>query len=422
LLVLCVPAAASAGNQDLYGFGTRGPGLGGAAIAFPRGYESVYYNPAGLTIGGLRTFAVAFTATTFALETLSPRPDAVEGVADEDAISGVTLGINVMLPLKGFLENRIAIGLGLYIPTETLLSARIPMPYSPQFSLVADRARALSIQAAIGVRIMDWLRVGGGVRVLAGLQGFIDAAPNDFGNLSSEVEDELVANYAGVVGIVARPHHTVSIGMVWRGELGAHFDLPVRADLGDLPLTIPNLTIAGETVWDPQVFALHIGYRPIKEFSMEVGVSWKQWSAYPIPILNTTEGLPPQEEITMTDTVVPRVGFETEHSIGAWRLAGRAGYAWEQSPVGAQEGRHNFLDSDRHIASFGFGFGWGSSDSPFRIDMDLYGQFHVMTERYFSKTFHRDEDAVIISDNAGVPWIGAKGMIYSFGAGIEVQL
>ena len=45
-----------------------------------------------------------------------------------------------------------------------------------------------------------------------------------------------------------------------------------------------------------------------------------------------------------------------------------------------------------------------------------------METRYFQKRFHESSDAFVVTDNAGVPWIGAKGRIYSFGAGIEVQL
>ena len=167
------------------------------------------------------------------------------------------------------------------------------------------------------------------------------------------MEDELVAAYAGVVGIVARPLPSLAVGVVWRGELGAQFNLPVSAQLGDLPLSVPRLEIAGETVWDPQVFALHVGWEPIDEVSIETGITWKQWSAFPVPIINTTAGLPAQESIEFIDTIVPRVGIETRHQIGGWQLVGRAGYAWEASPVGEQEGRHNFLDSDRHIASCG---------------------------------------------------------------------
>lgn len=413
---------ARAGNQDLYGFGARGPALGGAAIAFPRGFEAIYYNPAGLIMGGDRAFSIGFQATRFDLSIRSPRPADVAGLADEDTVSGVTLGIDVTIPLTGALEDRFAIGLALYIPSQTLLSARLPQVGTPQFSLVADRARALSISAALAIKITEWLRIGGGVRVLAGLGGFIRAGPTELGNLGSDVEDELVARYAGVFGVQANPHPNVSIGAVVRTALGGDFQLPVVADLGgDLPLAVPEINIEGMAVWDPLQVALHVGYRPFDELSIEVGATWKHWSAMPTPIENGTVSVPAQQALDFSDTVVARIGIESEHVVAThYHLAARAGYAYEPSPVGEQTGQHTYLDSDRHIASLGLGAGYETC-SGFRVQLDLYGQLHIMTPRTFEKVLELD-GAVGITDSPAFPWIGHEGTIFSFGAVVEVQL
>ncbi len=425
--VLLLSTPALAGNQDLYGFGVRGPGMSGASVAFPRGFESVWYNPAGLVIGGGRSFAFGIQTTSFNLEIDTPRPEDVAGIEDERHISGVTFGVNVRLPLLGALKDRIAIGLGLYIPTSTLLSARIPQPYTPQFSMVADRARTVSIQVALGVKIAEWLQVGAGVRALAALTGRIQVQPNELGRLGGNVEDELVARYAPAVGAVGRPHPDWAIGLVWRGAIGGVFDLPVEADLGDdLPLDIPALRIAGTAVYDPAQLALHLGWQPMEKLSIEAGVTWRRWSNAPVPIENTTEALPAQEPLNYSDTFAPRIGAEGHFDFGAWRLATRGGYAFEPTPVPDQTGRHNFLDTDRHVISLGLGVGYGAGDpeddSAFRIDLDLYGQVHIMAPRHFTKTFLEGDAGVSITDNAGYPWIGADGTILSAGASLAVHL
>lgn len=423
VMTLC--GTAHAGNQDLYGFGARGPGLSGAAVAFPRGFEAIYYNPAGLVLGGARTFSIGFQATSFDLNVASPRPDDVASATDEPLISGITLGIDVRLPLEGILKDRIAIGLGLYIPTDTLLSAEIASPGGPQFSLVADRARAVVVQAGLAVKIGPWLSLGGGIRALAGLRGFIDVGPNDLGRIGSTVEDELIAEYGGVVGFVARPHPTIAVAAAWRGALGGPYSLPINAQLGDsgIPIQVPPINLAGTAVWDPQQVAMHIGYQPLDELTIEVGVTWKQWSATPIPIENTTAAIPPQEPLEFEDTWVARLGIESELLFAEhWRFAARGGYAFEPSPVPDQTGQHNFLDGDRHIVSIGLGTGYGLGDeSAFRVDLDFYAQVHVMAPRTFVKEVPAGKP-VILSDNAGFPWIGAAGTIVSFGTVLEVQL
>lgn len=421
--MVSTPPAADAGNQDLYGFGARGPALGGAVIAFPRGFEAIYYNPAGIIIGGARTFSVGFQSTAFKLGVRSPRSADVAGIADEDAIHGVTLGIAVRLPLLGALRDRIALGLGLYVPTETLLSARIPRPYSPQFSLIGDRARSVAIKFGIGLKITEWLRLGVSLRALAGLSGFIDVGPTVTGTLGSEVEDELIAEYAAVVGAVLNPSPRWAIGIVWRMALGASYDLPITADLATgtgIPLEVPRISVQGTATYDPQQAALHVGWQPIDELTVELGVTWKHWSAFPVPIENSTTAVPEQEPIEFTDTIVPRVGIESEMEFGRWRLAVRGGYHLEPSPVGDQPGRHTFLDGDRHIVSLGLGTGWRGEGS-FRVKLDVSGQVHFMVPRNFVKELG-EEDVVPVTGDAGFPWIGMDGTIFSIGTTLEVQL
>jgi hypothetical protein len=374
-------------------------------------------------VGGRRTFSLGFQATAFDLSIKSPRPADVVGIAEQEAISGVTLGVQVRLPLRGALKDRIALGFGLYIPTKTLLSAEIPAPYTPQFSLIANRARSLSIQAGLAVEVAPWLRIGAGVRALAGLQGRIAVAPNELGRLGSEVEDELVARYAEIVGLQAIPHSRWSIGLVWRGALGGDYDLPVDSELGeDLPLQIPSIQIAGTAVADPGQLALHLGWKPLPGLRMETGVTWKHWKPYPLPIQNATAASPAQAPLLFQDTFVPRFGLETEHAANdSWSIQTRTGYAFEPTPVPEQTAEHTFLDGHRHIISLGLGIDYRApEESHFGLTMNFYGQLHLMQPRTFVKAL--PTGAVPVSENAAFPWISAGATIWSGGCVLEVQL
>ncbi|HIN86421.1 MAG TPA: hypothetical protein EYN06_08065 [Myxococcales bacterium] len=419
--VLSTPIPAHAGLQDLFGFGARGPALSGSAVAFARGFESVYYNPAGLTVGKGQSFTLGFQAGAFDLKIHSPRAAELASQEKIDPVSGLNLGFDVRLPLKGALKDRIALGVGFYIPTKVLFSAQIPAPYTPQLWVAGSNARSVSFQAGLGVRATDWLRLGLGVRVMAGLDGRIDVAPGELGNLGSKVEDEMVTVYGTVAGLMIQPSTHWSIGLVWRDEIGAPYNIPIRADLGEqLKLPVPPLLIGGKANFDPMQAAIHVGWRLTNDLRVECGVLWKNWSQFPLPINNATAAIPKQDAPNFSDTFVSRVGIEADFKLTEnTKMVIRSGYAFEPTPVPTQSGNHNFLDGHRHILSLGNGWAFNMGADAL-LDLNLYAQLHIMEKRTTRKA-EVPSDISVSTNNLGFPWIGSEGMLFSAGLAMGVS-
>lgn len=429
ITLVLAASRAVASPVDLFGFGARGQGLAGAIGATADGFESVYYNPAGLAFGVRPSFSLGYQYGTFDL-----RAGVGEGaLASAEALDAPALGIGfaVPLPFGGVLKERLALGLGFVIPQTSILIADIERPADPTFPLVENRAQTVSIQAALGIRIADWLALGIGTIALAELDGAIDVAPNAAGRIGSRVKDELVADYALVTGVmvrllprvVAQPEqgdrpprqvHGLALALTYRSESRADFDLPITADLGEsFGIPIPEITVRGTAQYDPAEIALEVAGRPLDALTLAAGITYEWWSTFPLPIAYAAvpEGTPPQPPPDFEDVVSFKVGLEGDLALSSdVRLLPRAGFHYAPTPVPDQRGFHNHLDSDRMVFALGLGLRWG------RVRLDLAGQLHDLAERTSNK------DTGTPEDNPGFPSITSTGHIL-FGAvelGVEL--
>ncbi|MCB9553724.1 MAG: hypothetical protein H6705_17930 [Myxococcales bacterium] len=409
-LLAAAPAAASA--PDLFGYGARGQGLAGAIVSDPRDHAAVYYNPAALAFEVRPGVALGYQFAAFDLR--------IDGRAQatRDATATV-IGFDLPLPLGGPLAERVALGGGFVIPTNSVLVADIPRPGEPTFALVANRAQTVTLQAAIGVRPLDDLAIGAGFIALSALDGAIDVAPNAEGRIGSQARDQLVADYAPVFALAARLPAGFAVGAVWRGESAARFELPITADLGDrFPLPIPTLQIEGTAQYDPAQLAGEVGWRR-DAWRLAAGATWKRWSAFPAPIAYTAvpEGFPAQPGPGYDDAFEYRGGLEWTPSTEAVRFAARAGYQFAASPAPEQRGLHALLDSDRHLVALGGGVAWD------RLRLDVAVQWHHLVERS-----HRKDPAAIAAagydpkDHPGLPSLSHSGDIVGFAVELGVEL
>ncbi len=415
-----VAPIAHASPVDLFGFGARGQGLAGAIGATADGFESVYYNPAGLGFSERPSFALGYQVATFDLRYgIGDQALAAAEAIDAPALN---IGFSVPIPFGGALKDRLALGLGFTIPQTSILIADIERPADPSFVLVENRAQTVSIQAALAVRITDFLALGIGTIALAELEGEIEVAPNAAGRLGSKVRDQLVADYAPVAGVMLRllpfsPPATedaparrlfgLSLALTYRGESRADFELPITADLGEsFGIPIPEILVRGTAQYDPAEVALELAARPLAELSFSLGATWERWSTFPLPIAYAAvpEGTPPQPPPGFDDVFSFKLGLESELAITPeLALLPRLGFSFAPSPVPAQTGFHNHLDMDRTIVALGLGLRWG------RVRFDLAAQLHDLAERTSRKA------AATPEDNPGFPSLTGTGHIL-FGA------
>ena len=417
------PAFASA--QELFGFGSRSPGMAGGTVALSEGFEALYANPAGLAWTSRKSFAFGYTRTDMFLDARSGS-GGVGDAARVDRPGGITFGTAVPLPLPGAWNHRFHLGIGLYIPDSVLIQARVPAPYEPGFPIVGNRANTLGIHAAGAVRITDWLRMGAGVKVLARLIGDIRISPNIVGQLSSSIVDELKSTWALLAGITLGPFEGVRVAAAYRGEEVGSFSLPIQTDLGEaFPIEVPTIRIRGVAQFDPRTVALASSWSPGSWLQTEASVTFKQWSRHPEPIETATQAAVAPPPISLEDTFSWRLSAESGGALHPlWRWEARIGYGFEPSPVPGQSGPSNHLDNDRHISAIGASFSRlfpsdeGESDRS--ITVHLFVQHHLLSPRRHVKDPSLSASSPGWVDNAGAPWIESSGQILTTGAGLEV--
>src|SRR5262249_15591690 len=121
---------------------------------------------------------------------------------------------------------------------------------------------------------------------------------------------------------------------------------------------------------DPMQAAIETALQPLPWLALDAGVTWKHWSAFPLPTENATLGAPPQPRPKFHDTAVPRLGLEGIARLHQFRLIGRTGYYFEWS--GSTDPL--LLDTSRHVLTFGGGIEWINRLTA--LQLDAFGQWH----------------------------------------------
>jgi long-chain fatty acid transport protein len=105
---------------------------------------------------------------------------------------------------------------------------------------------------------------------------------------------------------------------------------------------------------------------------------------------------------------VPRVGVEriVEAAEGV-TMKLRGGLFYEPSPAPVQRRESNYYDSARAALTLGYGLALHGPMPP--IDLDLFGQLHVLVPR------EHDKDPDIAASNPGAPGVTSSGVIVAGG-------
>lgn len=406
--------SAAASPEDLLGFGARSSALGATGAAGAEGYESVYGNPALLSVARRRALTVGLASALFDLH-------GKDEVAYEP-LRGSVIGAVLPVPFGGFLEDRVAIGLGFFTPFDLVVRGRILYPERPQFP-VADRAQSVAVQAGVGIDLGHGFRIGGGFAALAALSGTVLVATDASGRIGTNVDDTLVASYGPIVGASYDIGDAWRVGVTFRGALVGRFNVVITVkDLGDI--VVPPLNISGVAQYDPLQIAVEVA-RVKGPWRGAVGLTYKRWSAFPgvaeptvrCPLVDPTTGEPFTEECAALvppapgwhDTVVPRAGVERSFAPSpSVDMFVRGGFFFEPSPAPAQTKESNIYESARAALTFGYGVEIGPPAARFAID--AFGQAQALIPREHVK------GKGVAADNPGAPratsggWIGAAGV------------
>jgi hypothetical protein len=402
LSIALAAARASASPEDIFGYGTRSPAMGGTGVACSDGFEAAYTNPALLSRIRELKLTLGLQGATFDLHAAGA---GLPGEVPYDSMRGIVIGLDVPIPLGGVLKDRIGTALAIFTPTNVIVRGDIPYPEEPQFPLLPDRTQSVSIRAGIGIDVGWGIRVGAGFAALAELDGSAVVQTDATGRVSSNVQDQLIATYSPTFGlsfdVPLKDHETTRIGLSYRGTLAANFDVTIDATKLS-SLSIPVLTIAGLAQYDPEQWSFEIA-RTQGPFLFAAGATYKRWSQYPgileatlpCPASDPTCGSLVPPSIAYADTVVPRVGGEyTVRARRSLQLHVRAGAFYEPSPLPSKLASSQafdpvslgtialptrYFDADRLAITLGYGVALNNPLPP--VTVDLFAQAHVLLPR-----------------------------------------
>jgi hypothetical protein len=274
------------------------------------------------------------------------------------------------MPLGGALRDRVGLGFGFYVPSEAINRARARRsPGEPSFVLLESRAFVVGLLVGVGVKVTPRLAVGLSVNALAVLRGTIDVTIDGAGRFTTQSEQRLLTRFAPILGARYRLRDDLDLGLAVRAPSRSDYDITVTSDLGDaLPLTLPEIAIAGTAQYDPLTVAAEAAWRVLPSLTLTGHLAWHRWSAFPRPTRNPVEGNPPQPDLGFRDIVVPRAAVEYRRPALGGEVTTRAGYAFHLSPAPEQRGRELLLDNHRHQLGLGLGVAWPGRALPLHVD------------------------------------------------------
>lgn len=437
LLTALFAAPAAAQPMDTYGMSSRSVAMGGAVTADVEDVSANYYNPAGLVRGDYMRAGIGWFGAFHQLE--------VDGLnSGVDPVHGLVFGLAI--PGRFDRNFRFAFGLGVHLNDDRLSRTRSLPQSRPRWEFYDNRPHRTYLAAHIAIELFEIVRIGGGISFLSlanntlSVRGDLDIVAPDVGSrLEHTIRADLTTIRYPQVGIQVQPLPELSFGLVYRGSFALQNTLTALVDAtilsGGVADPFPGffeLFTQSVNAYVPQQVSLGGSWSPTPELTLNLEVTWVNWSAYVGPagasrvVLDLM--LPPElrdrifvPEIPETtpiaanfsDRFVPRLGVEGL----AFRnpqldVLVRGGFFYEETPVPQQVGITNLVDTDRFAWSLGAGL--RLTDLRPLIDgflgFDIHFQYAYLPYRGMQKTSLVDPVGDFV----------AGGHIFSAGAMMEV--
>lgn len=379
-VVLVCPLVADASFFDQWGYSPRGVARANALTADANDFTAAYYNPAMLVLRRDINFGFAFdyarTEASVTPKTLDAELDCT--YCDPNDWAGYDVGL--LFPLGGKVENRLALGLALHLPSARLVSVRAPDPERPFWYMWNNDPDRIVVFLGAGIRILDELTIGVGTQVLADLVG-------EGANVSvdlfarqvrfREVNSHLATSFGPTAGLYFAPMPNLRFGANYRSEMRLLYSIPANINLEGIGQL--ELSISGYNHFSPHTISFGTAWDPIPELTLSLDANYQMWSRAPSPYVRinvdlsgeTLEALgldqaldldTGEEDPGFKDTVSPRLSVEYRVTE---RFAARGGAWFRPTPVPLQtpEGT-NILDSNTFGLAAGLGF---SFDDPLEV-------------------------------------------------------
>ncbi len=417
---------AAANTMETFGLGPRGAAMAGAQVADANDYTAVFYNPAMLALRKDINFGFGFSwhrAATDVRRTAGNAELDCKYCTPPDS-AGFNLGL--IFPLGGKVKNRVALGLGVYLPSQRLLRTQAADPNRPFWYLYNSSPERIVLNAAAGVRILDNLTLGLGVQALANLVGQGATMQVDLFSKTvtqREIDSTLATRTGPVAGLYFAPVPSVRLGASFRWEMALLYEIPATVDLQGIGSLA--FTVSGTSHYTPHTFTLGGAWDVSPDVTVALDGEYAMWSQAPSPYVNLVIDLSgdtlnalglanaldinsPQGSPGFADTLTGRLGVE-------YRLAPnfevRAGAYYRPTPVPKQDVPFtNILDADAVGLNGGIGFSFADPleifEAPVQIDLTAQGTFLLAREAVKEST-------------DTVPSYGYSGTVYGLNAAVR---
>jgi long-chain fatty acid transport protein len=406
---------ARASAPEVIGFGSEESAVAGASAARVHDFSSGFYDPAGLTQLRRPEVSIGLVGFLSALKLAGPRT-----VPISDPL-GIVVGAGTPVPLKGWLEQRVYVGIGLYLLPNTLVRVVAHRPDEPFYPLYDNRTQRLVILPSIALRLPHGFSLGIAFNYLAGLKGTVAATEDATRAIEAKVDEQIVSVLAVNAAVRWQATHEFAIALVYRQQFGVPFSTVSTNQVAGQPI---DLNIDAQGLFTPHELVLGTALRFPFHVLGSLDLEWDHWSAYPGPFVTVTSQLPyvgminaQPPQVQFNDTVAVRGGLEwTVMEKKYSSLVLRGGYAFMSKATPDQPGTTNLLDGHKHRLCLGGGLRFEILGA--HVRSDIHGSLEIVQPDTITKDPAASGSQVT---NPGYPSITSGGWLWALGFTTTVE-
>lgn len=381
----CATTSVQASPAEIFEFDAKSSALGGAMVASSDDYTAAFYNPGALTRTRHVSTGLGISAAlpTLKFEQVSGQFKAVEPASRYSLYTGLSA------PLGHPQHSPFALGLAITVPTAFSLRGEISSSEHPQFYRYQNRPDRVVSAASLAYRILPYLSLGIGARLLADLTGRVELgirlSQRQLVDHRARVEFPL--KLTPTAGILIGPFNGFHIGMGWRAETGLRFSIPNRLVIDDeIEL---DFALSGIVLYSPERFTVGAEYlHDPSRTALTLELSYVRWSRAPDPSLQVAvdasgallESLGLDQRLDVQGRTLTDLGFQDiietkvglEHELSKrWQI--RGGYAHRPAPLPAPTKLLNYVDPTSNRLSVGAGLTLrdGTSQGAGKLSVDF---------------------------------------------------
>ncbi|MBU1221531.1 hypothetical protein KKF34_07860 [Myxococcota bacterium] len=438
IISILYTTSAYANPVDLFGGFSNTSGKGDTAAASCRNSQCLYYNPGGLALGKGLVFEGGLIFQVSSLDT----PADSQSIRDPFMVGA---GVAFPLPFRGFLQDRIRVGLFAVTPINEIAWVRSRLPQEVFYPYYENRSQRLMLIPGLSFKLFDSptygrIGLGIGLNYFAGLEGAIVGYEGATRSVEARVFEELEGRVAVNAGISYEISNWF-FGLSYRQAFGVDFH---NVSFNHVAGTDINIDLNALALYSPHTITWAGAYRT-KTWGLELNILENLWSYYNTPYVKMRSVLPlvgflagELPDVPLKNTITVRLGGEFHSGDFTYR----AGIGYEPSFSPVQKGISNVMDGDKY--TFSLGASWAITK---RVSIHAHLRYQVLAGITHRKSIITtdatcgeipvkqdgslvDELPCVADDpttagfqttNPGYPSVTSGGGIFSGGISVEVR-